>query len=62
MRLKPPQQPAKAVTNHINWINAMRKNTLAYLCLTLALAIPMPSIADDLVELRPNDPVYVKLG
>ena len=62
MRLKPPQQPAKAVTNHINWINAMRKNTLAYSCLMMALAVPMPSIADDPVELRPDDPVYVKLG
>ena len=62
MRLKPPQQPAKAVTNHIDWINVVHKNTLAYLCLTLALAMPMPSIADDLVELRPDDAVYVKLG
>ena len=40
----------------------MRKNTLAYSCLTLVLAVPMPSIADNLVELRPDDPVYVKLG
>ena len=40
----------------------MRKNTFAYLCLTLALTTPMQSIADDLVELRPDDPVYVKLG
>ena len=40
----------------------MRKTTLAYLCLALALATPMPSIADDLVELRPDDPIYVKLG
>ena len=39
----------------------MRKNTLAYLCLTLSVATPMPSIADNLVELRPDDPVYVKL-
>ena len=62
MRLKPPQQPAKAVTNHIGWISAMRKNTLAYSCLTLVLSAPMPSIADDFVELRPNDPAYVKLG
>ena len=62
MRLKPPQQPAKAVTNHINWINEMRINSLAYLCLTLAFATPMPSIADNPVELRPDDPVYVKLG
>jgi len=62
MRLKPPQQPAKAVINHIGWINTMRKNTLAYSCLTLVLAVPMPSIADNLVELRPDDPVYVKLG
>jgi mono/diheme cytochrome c family protein len=62
MRLKPPQQPAKAVINHTGWINIMRKNTLAYSCLPLVLAVPMPSIADNLVELRPNDPVYVKLG
>ena len=62
MRLKPPQRPAQAVTNHINWINEMRKNTLAYLCLTLAVATPMPSAADNPVELRPDDPVYVKLG
>ena len=40
----------------------MRKNTLAYSCLTVMLAAPMPSIADDLVELRPDDPVYAKLG
>jgi len=40
----------------------MRKNTLAYSCLMMALAVPMPSIADDPVELRPDDPVYVKLG
>ena len=40
----------------------MRKNTLAYSCLPLVLAVPMPSIADNLVELRPDDPVYVKLG
>ena len=40
----------------------MRKNTLAYLCLTLAVATPMPSAADNPVELRPDDPVYVKLG
>ena len=60
MRLKPPQQPAKAVTNHIGWISTMRKNTLAYSCLTLVLSAPMPSIADDFVELRPNDPAYVK--
>ena len=40
----------------------MRKNTLAYSCLTLVLAVPMPSIADNLVELRPDDPVFVKLG
>ena len=40
----------------------MRKNTLAYFCLMLMLAAPMPAIADDLVELRPDDPVYVKLG
>ena len=40
----------------------MRKNTLAYLCLTLTVATPMPSIADNPVELRPDDPVYVKLG
>ena len=39
----------------------MRKNALAYSCLTLVLAVPMPSIADNLVELRPDDPVYVKL-
>ena len=62
MRLKPPQQPAKAVTNHINWIDAVHINTLSYLCLTLALTTPIPSIANDLVELRPDDPVYVKLG
>ena len=62
MRLKPPQQPAKAVTNHIGWINAMRKNTLAYSCLTLMLAAQCQAFADDLVELRPDDPVYVKLG
>ena len=40
----------------------MRKNTLAFSCLTLMLAVPMPSIADDPVELRPDDPVNVKLG
>ena len=40
----------------------MRKNTLAYLCLTLAVATPMPSVADNPVELRPDDPVYIKLG
>ena len=40
----------------------MHKNTLAYSCLTLVLVVPMPSIADNLVELRPDDPVYVKLG
>ena len=40
----------------------MRKNTIAYSCLMMALASPMPSIADDPVELRPDDPVYVKLG
>ena len=40
----------------------MRKNTLAYLCLTLAVATPIPSVADSPVELRPDDPVYVKLG
>ena len=62
MRLKPPQRPVKAVTNHINWINEMCKNTLAYLCLTLAVATPMPSIADNPVELHPDDPVYVKPG
>ena len=62
MRLKPPRQPEKAVTNHINWINIMRKNTLVCSCLTLMLDAPMPSITDDLVELRPDDPVYVKLG
>ena len=61
MRLKPPQRPAQAVTNHINWINAVRKNTLVYLSLTLALTTLMPGIADDLVELRPDDPAYVKL-
>ena len=61
MRLKPPQRPAKAVINHIGWINTMRKNTLAYSCLTLVLAVPMPSIADNPVELCPDDPVYVKL-
>ena len=58
MRLEPPQRPAKAVTNLINWINEMRKIP----CLTLAVATPMPSIADNPVELRPDDPVYVKLG
>ena len=62
MRLKPLQRPAQAVTNHINWINEMRKNTLAYLCLTLAVGTPIPSVADNPVELRPDDPVYVKLG
>ena len=35
----------------------MHKNTLAYSCLTLVLVVPMPSIADILVELRPDDPV-----
>ena len=40
----------------------MRKNTLAYFCLMLMLAAPMPAIADDFVELRPDNPVYVKLG
>ena len=62
MRLKPPQQLAKAVINHTGWINTMRKNTLAYSCLPLVLVVPMPSIADNLIELRPNDPIYVKLG
>ena len=40
----------------------MRKNTLAYSCLTLMLAAQCQAFADDLVELRPDDPVYVKLG
>ena len=40
----------------------MRKNTLAYLCLTLAVATPMPSVAANPVELRPDAPVYVKVG
>ena len=39
----------------------MRNNTLAYSCLTLVLAVLMPSIADNLVELCPDNPVYVKL-
>jgi mono/diheme cytochrome c family protein len=62
MRLKPPQPPAKAGINLLGGFTIMRKNTLAYSCLTLVLAVPMPIIADNLVELRPNDPVYVKLG
>ena len=40
----------------------MRKNTVAYSCLTLMLAAQCQAFADDLVELRPDDPVYVKPG
>ncbi|MDA7721067.1 c-type cytochrome [Alphaproteobacteria bacterium] len=40
----------------------MRNIALTFLSLAFALAAAMPSIADDIVELRPDDPVYVKLG
>ena len=40
----------------------MRNIALTFLSLAFALAAAMPSIAYDIVELRPDDPVYVKLG
>ena len=60
MVLKPWQHHAKVVISLTNWIKAMA--TSRFLLISFAfLTLSSTSFAET-VELRPNDPVYVKMG
>jgi mono/diheme cytochrome c family protein len=60
MVLKPWQHRVKVVISLTNWIRTM--TTFRFLMISVALStISSTSFADG-IELRPNDPVYVKMG
>ena len=60
MALKPWQHHVKVVISLSNWIKSMTKSR--FLMISMALStISSTSFADG-IELRPNDPVYVKMG
>jgi hypothetical protein len=60
MVLKPWQHHVKVVISLTNWIRTM--TTFRFLMISVALStISSTSFADG-IELRPNDPVYVKMG
>ena len=60
MVLKPWQHHAKVVISHTNWIRTMTMSRFLMILVALS-TISSTSFADG-IELRPNDPVYVKMG
>ena len=60
MVLKPWQRHAKVVISHTNWIRAMSIPRFLLISVTLS-TMSLTSFAGA-IELRPNDPVYVKMG
>ena len=60
MVLKPWQHHAKVVISRTNWIRTM--STSQSLVLWLALSTVSSTSFAGVIELRPNDPVYVKMG
>ena len=60
MALKPWQHHAKVVISLTNWIRAMTNSRFSLV--PVALLIVSSNSFAEAVELRPNDPVYVKMG
>ena len=60
MALKPWQHHAKVVISLTNWIRAMTNSR--FLLISVALLTVSSTSFAEAVELRPNDPVYVKMG
>ena len=60
MVLKPWQHHAKVVISLTNWIRTM--TTSRFLLIFVALSTMSSTSFAGVVELRPNDPVYVKMG
>ena len=60
MASKPWQHHVKVVINLTNWIRTM--TTSRFLLISVALLILSSTSFAKAIELRPNDPVYVKMG
>ena len=60
MVLKPWQHHAKVAINLTNWIRTM--TTSRFLLISVALLTVSSTSFAEAIELRPNDPVYVKMG
>ena len=60
MALKPWQHHVKVVISLTNWIRTMA--TSRFLLISVALLILSSTSFAEAIELRPNDPVYVKMG
>ena len=60
MVLKPSQHHAKVVISLTNWTRTM--TTSRFLLIFVALLTLSSTSFAEAIELRPNDPVYVKMG
>ena len=60
MVLKPWQHHAKVVISLTNWIRTM--TTSRFLLISVALLAVSSTNFAEAIELRPNDPFYVKMG
>ena len=60
MALKPWQHHVKVAISLTNWIRNMTKSRFLLICVAL-FTVSSTSFAEA-IELRPNDPVYVKMG
>ena len=60
MVLEPWQHHVKVVINLTNWIRTMTKSR--FLLVSVALLTLSSTSFAKAIELRPNDPVYVKMG